>query len=62
MVNACRGRCRVICALRAQPTMAREKRSRMTARYSQPSCVHRYVISVTHVRPSGDLARWDALR
>ena len=32
----------------AQPTTAREKRSRMTARYNQPSWVQRYVMSVTH--------------
>ena len=38
----------MICALMAQPTTAREKRSRMTARYNQPSWVQRYVMSVTH--------------
>jgi hypothetical protein len=32
----------------AYPTTLREKRSRITARYSQPSRVARYVMSVTH--------------
>ena len=32
------------------PTMRRENKSRMTARYSQPCCVHTYVISATHAR------------
>ena len=39
---------RITPVLTAHPTTAREHRSRITARYSQPSAVHRYVISVTH--------------
>src|SRR2546427_7345221 len=47
IVNASTASSRVIRLRSAQPTTRREKRSRMTTRYSQPSRVQRYVMSDT---------------
>ena len=48
--NACRTNGSSLLVLMAQPTTKRENRSRITARYSHPSLVHTYVVSLTHLR------------
>src|SRR5205807_6072810 len=40
----------------AQPTTRRENRSRITARYSQPSAVSTALVSVTHLLLGADAA------
>jgi hypothetical protein len=48
IVSASHARSAVMRSAIAQPTTRREYRSITTARYSQPSSVHRYVMSPTH--------------
>ena len=50
IVSASHTRCCVIRWFLAHPTMAREYRSITTAKYSTPSSVQTYVMSVVHFR------------
>src|SRR5659263_555819 len=60
--NASRANSRVIRELIAQPTTAREKRSRRTARYIHPSRVGMYVMSATHTRLGATASKWRSKR